>query len=142
MIKHEPIFDTEKVCEIYSKKDGVPVKYICTSAIQEHAEFAADVFYRDTPHPKFGNRYFALYRNPFSENATIMITDADRIENFDFVMIKDNAGDYHYSQHRHDYKVIDKHMIDGGRSYVRHGGGRTYGFKIKDGEFVCTSPEK
>ena len=28
MIKHEPLFDTDKVCEHYTKKDGVPVKYV------------------------------------------------------------------------------------------------------------------
>lgn len=135
-IQHAPIFDTEKVCKLYSEKDGVDVKYVCTSAIQEHAEFAADVFYRETPHPQFGNRYFALYRNPFSENAEIMITNADKIENFDFVMIKDKDGKFWYSSHRHDCLFMDGGMIDGGRSYVRTNGCETYGFKIKDGEFV------
>ena len=135
MIKHKPLFDTDKVCKLYSEKDGVDVKYVCTSAIQEHAAFAADVYYRDTPHPQFGNRYFALYRNPYSEDAEILITNADKIESFNFVMIKDVDGDYHYSQHRHDYKVVGTSMIDGGRSYVRTGGGRTYQLKLKDGEF-------
>jgi hypothetical protein len=31
-IKHEPLFDTAKVEKLYSEKDGVPVKYVCTSA--------------------------------------------------------------------------------------------------------------
>tara|TARA_R110000782_G_scaffold247109_1_gene333811 strand:+ start:31 stop:135 length:105 start_codon:yes stop_codon:yes gene_type:complete len=29
-IQHDPIFDTAKVEKIYSEKDGVPVKYVCT----------------------------------------------------------------------------------------------------------------
>lgn len=135
-IQHAPIFDTEKVCKIYSEKDGVDVKYVCTSAIQEHAAFAADVFYRETPHPQFGNRYFALYRNPFSENAEIMITNADKIENLDFAMIKDRDGKFWYSSHRHDCLFMDGGMIDGGRSYVRTNGCETFPFKVKDGEFV------
>ena len=141
MIKHFPIFDTKKVINLYTEKDGVPIKYVCTSAVQQHAEFAADVFYRETPHPEFGNRYFALYRNVFADNASIMITNADRIEDFDFVMIRDFNGDYFYSQHRHDYVAMGNSMIDGGRSYVRFSG-RTYNYKVKDGEFVEVTMER
>lgn len=135
-IQHAPIFDTEKVCKLYSEKDGVPIKYVCTSAIQEHADFAADVFYRETPHPEFGNRYFALYRNPhFASDGTVMITNADQVEKFEFAMIKDKDDTYWYSSHRHDCLFIDGSMIDGGRSYVRASGPVDF-FKIKDGNFV------
>lgn len=134
-IKHAPLFDTDKVCEHYSAKDGVDVKYVCTTATNDHATFAADVFYRATPHPEFGNRYFALYRNPYSDSAEIMITNADAVEDFDFAMIKDRDGNYWYSSHRHDCLFMDGSMIDGGRSYVRSSGPVEY-FKIKDGEFV------
>jgi hypothetical protein len=37
MIKHEPQFDTDKICKIYSKKDGVPVTYVCTSAVNSYS---------------------------------------------------------------------------------------------------------
>ena len=133
-IKHRPLFDTDKVVKHYTEKDKVPIKYVCTSAVSEHAEFAADVFYRDTPHPQFGNKYFALYHNVYSDNATIMITNADRIEDFDFYCVKYD-GQLHYSQHRHDYQAFpNKTMIDGGRSYARHGG-HVVLLKVKDGEF-------
>ena len=33
MIVHNPIFDTLKMEDHYSKKDGVEVKYVCTSEI-------------------------------------------------------------------------------------------------------------
>jgi hypothetical protein len=116
MIKHEPLFDTGKVCEHYTKKDGVPVKYVCTSALDSEAQ-AMDIFYRDTPHPTFGNRYFGLYHNGFTGN--LMITNADKIEKATFGMITDTQGDLHYSAHRHDYKVVDGNMIDGGRAYIK-----------------------
>lgn len=135
-IKHAPIFETDKVCKHYSEKDGVPVKYVCTTAVSKHAEFAADVFYRSTPHPDFGNRYFALYRNPYAEDAQIMITNADAVEDFEFGMIEDRDGKYWYSSHRHDCLVIDGKMIDGGRSYIRRGDHDVKVLKIKDGEFV------
>ena len=134
-IQHYPLFDTAKVEKLYTEKDGVEVKYVCTTAIQQHAEFAADVFYRATPHPQFGNRYFALYHNLYADDAVVMITNADQVENFEFGMIEDADGKYYYSQHRHDYKVIEDKMIDGGRSYIRSGG-RVDVFKIQDGKFV------
>jgi hypothetical protein len=133
-ISHVSLFDVEKVAARYERKDGVPIKYVCTSALGSQ-DFAVDVFYRSTPHPEFGNRYFGLYRNMYAAGAQIMITNADVIEDLEFGMIEDDNGDLHYSAHRHDYKVIGDNMIDGGRAYVRSSGPVTY-FKIKDGEFV------
>ena len=133
-IQHYPLFDTAKVEKLYTEKDGVEVKYVCTTAVQQHAEFAADVFYRATPHPEFGNRYFALYHNLYADDAVIMITNADQVENFEFGMIEVD-GKYYYSQHRHDYRAIGNKMIDGGRSYIRTSGGADV-FKIQDGKFV------
>jgi len=138
-IQHNPIFDTAKVETLYTEKDGVEVKYVCTTAVQQHAAFAADVFYRATPHPEFGNRYFALYRNPYADDAQIMITNADQVENFEFGMIEDTGGKYYYSQHRHDYKVIEDKMIDGGRAYIRSGAHEVKVFKIKDGQIFVTT---
>ena len=133
-IQHAPLFDTAKVEKLYSEKDGVPVKYVCTSATYGTANFAADVFYRATPHPEFGNHYFGLYRNPYADNATVMIANADPIESFEFGMIE-HDGKYYYSQHRHDYKVISGKMIDGGRAYIRSSG-QVDVFKIHNGKFV------
>jgi hypothetical protein len=134
-IQHSPLFDTAKVEKLYSEKDGVPVKYVCTSAIGSQ-DFATDVFYRPTPHPEFGNHYFGLYTNHFHQDKpTIMITNADTIESLEFGMIE-SKGKYYYSQHRHDYKVINDKMIDGGRAYIRSGTHDVDVFKIQDGEFV------
>jgi hypothetical protein len=128
------LFDVEKVAERYSKKDGVPVKYVCTTALGNQ-DFAVDVFYRSTPHPEFGNHYFGIYRNMYAAGAQIMITNADVVEELDFYMAKDSDGSLHYSAHRHDYKMLENgNMIDGGRAYVRTNTDTTM-FKVKDGEF-------
>tara|TARA_B110000483_G_scaffold231978_1_gene298980 strand:- start:454 stop:876 length:423 start_codon:yes stop_codon:yes gene_type:complete len=138
-IQHSPLFDTARVEQLYTEKDGVEVKYVCTSATNG-GTLATDVFYRDTPHPEFGNHYFALYRNPFADNAEIMITNADSIESYEFGMIEDD-GKYYYSQHRHDHKVVGEKMIDGGRAYIRSSG-KVDVFKIQGGEFVRYEPSE
>jgi hypothetical protein len=134
MIKHEPQFDTDKICEHYTEKDGVPVKYVCTSALGHEAQ-AMDIFYRDTPHPEFGNRYMGLYYHPMSGN--LMITNADRIEKQEFGLVEDDDDNLQYSSHRHDYKkFVNGNMIDGGRSYIRSSGCPVYMYEVRDGEMM------
>ena len=140
-IKHRPILDAKRVCELYSKKDGVPVTYVCTSAPNQNATYAADIFYRETPHPEFGNRYFGLYRNPhITSDGMIMITNADPIEDLEFGMIEGTAG-WEYSQHRHDYRNVEGSgcAVDGGRAYFKRVGDLSASVKyfvVKDGKFV------
>jgi hypothetical protein len=140
-IRHRPIFDVEKVTKHYSEKDGVPVKYVCTSAPNKHADYAADIYYRETPHPEFGNRYFGLYQvstGPKPEQRQIRITNVDMIEDLDFTMVEVD-DQLHYSQHRHDFCSFENgNMIDGGRSYSRSSGVVTY-YKVVNGEFVENS---
>ena len=130
-IKHEPIFKTDAMAEHYSKKDGVAVKYVCTSALGGEAQ-AMDIFYRETPHPEFGNRYFGMF---IDQQDRVMITNADRIDGAEFAMIEDSEGNLHYSAHRHDYKEVDGKMIDGGRAYIRSSGSVEL-YKVRDGEIV------
>ena len=135
MIKHEPQIDTEKVCELFSKKDGVTVKYVCTSALG-HEEQAMDIFYRDTPHPEFGNRYFGLYHN-----GNLMIANADRIEQAEFGLVEDDEGNLQYSAHRHDYKKFENgNMIDGGRSYIKSSMCPIHMHVVRDGEMQMIPP--
>jgi hypothetical protein len=137
-IKHNPIFNTDEIAEHYSKQDGVEIKYVCTSALGSE-EFAMDIFYRETPHPEFGNRYFGIFpKGGYSGNnaAVTMITNADAIEGQTIAMIEDINGDLVYSQHRHDFRMMNNgNMIDGGRAYVRSNG-LLHIFKVKDGEFM------
>lgn len=113
-IKHYPITNISKVEELYSQKDGVPVKHVCTTEFADN--IVADVFYRETPHPDFGNKYFAIH---FRGDA-IYIANADQVENLSFGMVINDDGDLEYSQNRHDYKSFKNgNMIDGGRDYIR-----------------------
>ena len=139
-IAHRPLFDTARVCEHYSAKDGVDVKYVCTSALRDEAR-AMDIYYRATPHPEFGNRYFGLYfrsTGPLDEQRQLCITNADRIEEAEFGM-KEYNGEWHYSQHRHDFYTVGDVSLDGGRAYFRCVGNISSPskfFTVKDGEFV------
>jgi hypothetical protein len=134
MIKHEPLFDTQKICEHYTKKDGVPITYVCTSALGDEAQ-AMDIFFRETPHPEFGNRYFGLYRNAMSGN--LMIASADIIESVEFGLVEDDDGNLQYSAHRHDYKRFENgNMIDGGRAYIRASMCEVKYYVVRNGEMV------
>jgi len=140
MIKHEPLFDTQKVSELYTEKDGVPITYVCTSALGNEA-WAMDIFYRETPHPEFGNHYFGLYYNMVDTRVTqkpeIMITNADRIESVEFGLVEDDTGDLQYSAHRHDYKRFENgNMIDGGRAYIRCAANKVKHYVVRNGEMV------
>ena len=129
IIKHYPITKIEQVEKVYSEKDGVPVKHVCTT---EFRDFVADVFYRETPHPDFGNKYFAIL---FREDQPY-IANADQIENFTFGMVENDEGDLEYSQSRHDYKSFQNgNMIDGGRDYIRSSG-KVKVFTVRDGKMV------
>lgn len=129
VIEHQPIFNTETVVNHYTEKDGVEVTYVCTTDLTA-SDVPYDIFFRETPHPDFGNRYFGLANHPISNH--LVITNADMVEGFEFGCIVDSKGNYHYSQSHHDYRVIDGCMIDGGRQYTRFSG-QVYYFKVKDG---------
>ena len=132
-INHEPQFDTDKICEHYTKKDGVPVTYVCTSALGDEAQ-AMDIFYRETPHPEFGNQYFGLFH---SMSGDLMITNADKIEQAEFGLVEDNDGNLQYSAHRHDYKRFENgNMIDGGRAYIKSSMCEVKLYVVRNGEMV------
>ena len=144
-IKHDPIFDTDKIAKTYSEKDGVPVSYVCTTDLGV-SDCPLDIFYRSTPHPKFHNRYFGIYNKIFGMNGEsnyeggVIITNADVVESYEFGMIEDNDGTWWYSQSHHDYQEIDGKVIDGGRVYIRGNGFEIY--KIVDGKFLLDSSQK
>lgn len=131
-IKHEPFLDIAKVEKLYSEKDGVDVKYVCTTDIKQ-SDSPIDVFYRETPHPEFGNRYFGLFYDNYV--GRLFILNADSVEDLDFGMIE-HEGVYYYSKSHHDCKVVGDKMIDGGREYIRSGDHPVIPMKVKDGNFV------
>lgn len=132
MIKHYPLLDTDKIAKIYSERDGVEVKYVCTSDLNV-SDQPVDIFYRETPHPVFKNKYFGIYVDRNTGHS--MITNADTIEDYDFGLCENDYGDLEYSQSHHDYKSFENgNSIDGGRQYMRGWG--YVGYKVKDGQFV------
>jgi len=134
-INHQPTFDIDRVIKIYQKKDGVPIKYVCSTSLNTEGAMAADVFYRETPHPEFGNRYFGLYFSGGLE----YITNADKVEELEFDVVQvGNKG--FYSRHRHDFVQTGPVAIDGGRAYLRLIGNNLSDYpirkyKVKDGQF-------
>ena len=134
------MFDTKVVEEIYFKKDGVPITYVCTSG-DKNSTYAVDIFYRETPHPKFANRYFGLYNNQDARLyavAQVMICSADWVEDLTFDMIK-SEGWWYYSSHRHDMVNTAVGFIDGGRAYTRLGGSvipKATTFVVRNGKFL------
>jgi len=135
-IEHEPNFDVGIVTETYSKKDGVPVKYVCTTDLRA-SDVPVDVYYRPTPHPEFGNHYFGLYHDHVRGHT--MICNADIVESLEFGMIEVD-GKYYYSQSHHDYKVVGDKMIDGGRQYIKSSGG-AIAMHVKNGKFYIRELE-
>lgn len=133
MIKHYPITNIETIIKHYSEKDGVPIKYVCTTDFNR-SDAPVDVFYRSIPHPTFGNKYFGIA--PSYESDDYVIFNADKVEGFTFGMVEDEEGNLEYSQYHHDCKFFKNgNMIDGGRQYIRS----SPNFKIyvvRDGKMV------
>jgi len=133
-IAHRPVLLANSICKHYSKKDGVPITYVCTTE-QSRGKPLVDIFYRETPHPEFGNRYFGIYH----VGETAYICNADWVEDLDFCMI-DYNGQWHYSQWVHDFNKVGPYAIDGGREYSRVLGGpdgmpKSCYMWVRDGEF-------
>jgi hypothetical protein len=132
-IKHNSIFKTAEIERIYSERDGVPIKYVCTTDLK-NSDVPADVFYRSTPHPEFGNKYMGVFIHPITGSS--YITNADIVEEFEFGMVENDSGELEYSESHHEYKSFNNgNMIDGGRQYIRSSG-PTKNYVVKNGKFV------
>lgn len=132
-VKHFPIFDTGVALEHY-KSEGT--KYVCTTELEAYG-IPTDVFYRPTPHPVYGNRYFGLYRDTITNY--VFICNADTVENLDFCVIDNGKDEWTYSQYTHDFLSWGENYIDGGRAYTRAGGNplpKVISLRVVDGEFV------
>lgn len=137
-IKHNPLFDIAMVTEQYSQKDGVPVKYVCTTDLVA-SDVPCDVYYRKTPHPTHGNCYFGLYYDNVRDS--VMICNADRVEELEFGCVENDAGELEYSESHHAFKKFENgQMIDGGRVYTRSSLGVVY-YGVKNGEFFAKTVE-
>ena len=134
-IKHYPITNITQAEQLYSEKDRVPVTYVCTTELSNG--YIGDIFYRDTPHPKFGNKYFAL----FFRDDKLYIANADQVEDLTFGVVENDEGNLEYSQYRHDYKSFKNgNMIDGGRDYIRSSG-KVKVFVVSNGQMIISKEE-
>lgn len=130
-IKHFPILDTEAALEHY-KSEGA--KYVCTTELKPY-EHVYDVFYRPTPHPVYGNKYFGLCR---AIDGTVYISNADTVESLEFCVINNGKDEWTYSQYTHDFLSWGEGYIDGGRAYTKVGGNplpKVISLRVVDGEF-------
>jgi hypothetical protein len=135
MIKHFPITNTETVIKHYSQKDGVPISYVCTTDFN-CSDAPVDIFYRKTPHPEFGNKYFGIGVD--REDGSYVIFNADKVEDFAFGMVEDDDGNLQYSEYHHRCKFFENgNMIDGGRDYVRSSLNAKI-YVVRDGQFILT----
>ena len=134
-IKHYPITNITQAEQLYSEKDRVPITYVCTTELSNG--YIGDIFYRDTPHPKFGNKYFAL----FFRDDKLYIANADQVEDLTFGVVENDEGNLEYSQYRHDYKSFKNgNMIDGGRDYIRSSG-KVKVFVVSNGQMIISKEE-
>lgn len=139
-IKHNPQFPIDEIIDYYSAKDGVDVSYVCTTDLQA-SDTPVDVYYRETPHPEFDNRYFGLYYDHVRDH--MMICNADIVETLEFGTVANDEGDLEYSESHHQFKQFDNgNMIDGGRIYIR-ASGIVFVYVVNNGafEFVKDMPE-
>jgi len=131
-IHHSPILNTDEIIKRYTEKDGCEIRYVCTSDLRA-SDVPVDVFYRETPHPEFGNHYFGLFYDHYRD--CVMITNADMVEDFVFGMVENDEGELEYSQSHHDYKQFENgNMIDGGRQYIRSLGESNI-MRVRNGNF-------
>lgn len=134
-VNHCTEFDTDKVADFFAMKDDVRFNYVCTTTLNDQP-YPADVFYRGTPHPKFGNRYLGV----FLADQKSFVCNADCVESYVFAMVPDEKNVLNYSAHRHDFKMFPNgNMIDGGRDYIRFSGPITH-VVVKDGELFELEP--
>jgi hypothetical protein len=132
-IDHRPYFNTESIIRHYEEKEGVPIKYVCSTDLVA-SDCPVDVFFRSEPHPKFGNRYFGLYYDVIREQT--MIVNADMVEELFFGMVPYKEDSITYSISHHDFITTPAgHIVDGGRVYVRHSG-ECKMYKVVDGYMV------
>lgn len=147
MIIHEPQFDGIAIAQYYSEKErketgvAVDIKYVCSTAL-DAGTVSMDIFYRNIPHPQYGNRYFGLFYDK-TRPGGLFIANADIVETLEFAMVEDDDGNLQYSRARHDFKQFKNgNMIDGGRAYHRSSVGmnkKVAIYNVKNGEMVISA---
>lgn len=132
-------FDISFVENFYTGKNGTKTQYVITTDFNGD-NIPRDIYFQESAHPEFGNRYFGLYRRPIDNS--LRICNADQVEDMKFTMILCD-GEYYYSSYRHDFVSTKCGSIDGGSAYVKIvGQPETHEFKIVDGKFARITPAR
>ena len=100
----------------------------------------ADIFYQAVPPIQGYSNYFGLiYRN---HNLYILSGASAVVGVINGIQAED--GEIIYSRYRHDYRTSTDGsvFIDGGRDYVKTGGGHQVLLKIVDGEWYVVEDEE
>lgn len=133
-IKHEPVIG-QKVFDFFHIED---LDYVCTTELTV-SDVIYDIYYRETPHPKFGNCYVGVRPIIVNTNPNIEYVNADMIEELIFAMIEYNGVWYYSQSHHHCNSPAKGIAIDGGRQYTRVLGYESdlvcKRFQIKQGKF-------
>ena len=123
-IYNECSFLSEKGIELVEKEYNA--KYVFESCIKDTrgnwCDWPSAIFYTETPHPE-GSNYFAIYFRGLEEADTALIANGISAIQEDIYGI-DTGDGIIYSRYRHDYRVHNECMVDGGRDYFRSSGGK------------------
>jgi len=114
--------------EIPDPEDGI---FVCTSAPNKSADYAANIYYRKTP---TDSRYFGIF---YQQDNLVTITNVDTIEDLAFFLVQGDEG-WVYSHHSKDTVKVGEETLEGGRAFVKFSGdpsiGKLYG--VRDGNFT------
>jgi len=135
-IHNECSFLSEKGIELVEKEYNA--KYVFESCIKDTrgnwCDWPSAIFYTETPHPE-GSNYFAIYFSGLEEANTALIANGISAIQEDIYGI-DTGDGIIYSRYRHDYRVHNECMVDGGRDYLRSNGGKSAVLRVVKDKLV------
>ena len=142
ILTESSIFDSAQIARIEQKKNA---KYVCQTCLRGTSGgwslTPVAVFWNRDPAniPAGGSPWFGLYfRSEYPDpEAPMMLFITNAISALEpFKGVRAANGDVIYSHHRHDmrHSPDGSVWIDGGRDYVRYGGGELVGLQIEEGE--------
>lgn len=120
--------------DINKLEEHYKAKFVCESAIKignRWNDNSSLIFYSTEKHPR-GSNYMAFSYNYATDE--YVVSDGISVTEIDIYGVVTDHDTVIYSRFRHDYRVVDGAMIDGGRDYVRSSVGNRVTMRIIDGE--------
>ena len=123
------------IAKVEEKYNAKFVGQLCmkTSGGEWAGDSCGDVYYQETPPVEGYSNYFAL----ILQHGSLYVTSGASAVEGTITGVQAADGEVIYSRYRHDCRrsTDGSVFIDGGRDYVRSGGGRMIQLKIVDGEW-------